>query len=216
MLRGLTMRAAVKRLGDEALDRWLGIESAAPVPHERLEFGSERGDEPYQATNWLALVWVRHALERFAPSADESFVEFGAGKGRVVLVAAGVPFRSVVGVELSESLAEVARMNIERNRSRLACRDVRIEQTDMAKFAVPDDLAVAFFYNPARGDAFVAAVERIRESLERRPRRFRLIYGNPVMHEELIAAGFQLIHSPRFLDWHVYSYGDAVAPAPTS
>lgn len=203
---GTTLRNAAKRFGDEAVDRWLGIDSAAPVPHERLEFGDERADEPYQATNWMALLWVQRTLERFDPTREDTFVEFGAGKGRVVLVAAGLPFGSVVGVELSESLAAVARTNIDRNRSRLVCADVRIEQADMAAFPIPDDMAVAFFYNPGHGEAFLAALAHIRDSLARRPRRFRLVYGNPVMHDEVTGAGFRVAHRPRFINWNVYAW----------
>jgi len=206
-------RRAVKVAGDRALDRYLGIESAATVSYESLGFGPSRGDLPYVATNWIALLWLRRTLQRFGPSPQHSFVEFGAGKGRVVVVVAGLPFGSVIGVELSSSLAGVARANIDRNRRRAVSRDVRIVEADMGTYPIPDDLAVAYFYNPSRGPAFRQAIEAIRVSLERRPRRFRLIYGNPVMHHEVVAAGFRFVHAPRFLNWNVYEYRGSVRAA---
>lgn len=49
---------------------------------------------------------VRAPLERLA------FVDWGAGKGRVLCLAAGLPFRVVTGIELFRPLAEVARENL--------------------------------------------------------------------------------------------------------
>ena len=40
-----------------------------------------------------------------------SFIDFGSGKGRVLLVAAGFPFKEVIGVEFSRELHEVALKN---------------------------------------------------------------------------------------------------------
>ena len=41
-----------------------------------------------------------------------SFVDYGSGKGRVLMLAAAYPFRRILGVEFSESLDRVARDNI--------------------------------------------------------------------------------------------------------
>jgi predicted RNA methylase len=41
-----------------------------------------------------------------------SFVDFGSGKGRVLLVASHYPFREVVGVEFSPELQKIAEGNI--------------------------------------------------------------------------------------------------------
>lgn len=201
-----TVRAALKRAGDRAVDGYFGIETATRVTHDGPEFGASRGGKHYEATNWMAVLWVRHALERFRPRLDESFVEFGAGKGRVVLVVATLPFGSVTGVELSPSLARAARANIARATRPLASPVVSIVEGDMGVYEIPDDLAVAYFYNPSKEPAFREAVSRIAASLDRRPRRFRLIYGNPVKHDVLLEMGFHVVHRPRFLNWNVYAY----------
>lgn len=200
------VRRAIKQAGDVAVDRYLGIDSAGDIYHEDLEFGPEGGDHRYGPTNWLSLIWLRRALERFGPSPADTFIDFGAGKGRVVLVAAGLPFGSVIGVELSPGLARVGQDNIDRNRHRIRSGDVRIVEADMGTFPIPDDLAIAFMLNPSEGPAFTAAVEAIGASLERRPRRFRLIYGNPIMHGQLLAAGFRPVQRPRLLNSTVYDY----------
>src|SRR5205807_2276797 len=41
-----------------------------------------------------------------------TFIDLGSGKGRVLLVAAQYPFRSVIGVEFSKTLHDIAQSNI--------------------------------------------------------------------------------------------------------
>ena len=55
--------------------------------------------------------WWR-ATELAAPPEDYSFIDLGAGMGRGMLLAAQMPFREVIGVELHPDLAEVAQKNI--------------------------------------------------------------------------------------------------------
>lgn len=201
------IKTALKRAGDEAFDRYLGVDTAGDVLPGELGFDPADDNRHYQATNWLASLWLHALLRRMQPTASDAFLDYGAGKGRVVLQAAAFPFGKVVGVELSPSLAGVARANVERNRHRLVSRDVTIAEADMGEFGVPDDVSVVYMYNPSEGPAFVAALERLRESLQRRPRSFRLIYVNARMHRHLVAAGFRVAHDLPLVDWRVYAYG---------
>lgn len=63
---------------------------------------------------------VRASLEKLKINPkDFTFIDFGSGKGRVLLIAAGLPFRAVVGVEFSAELHEIAVQNIVRFPSHL-------------------------------------------------------------------------------------------------
>lgn len=91
------------------------------------------------------------ALLAAAPiAADEfSFIDIGSGMGRVVLLAARMPFRQVVGVELSGALHAIARDNLKAYTGRpLRCRDVRLVHRDAADYHFPAGNIVVFFYNP--------------------------------------------------------------------
>ena len=58
---------------------------------------------------------VRNAIARLEIEAAEfSFIDFGSGKGRVLMMAAEYPFKQVIGVELSPELNEIAKQNIAR------------------------------------------------------------------------------------------------------
>ena len=172
---------------DRIPDRVLGIETATRIPQSALGWGPERGNW-YEASPWRTLSSV---LPRSAVSGSDVFVDFGCGKGRVLLQAARYPFRKVIGVELSPGIAEVARRNVMQVSRHLACKDVEIVTADLAEFQIPDDLTVAFCFNPATGDVFKRLLENIAVSLLRRPRPFQLLYHNPAMEDVLAEAGWR-------------------------
>jgi hypothetical protein len=79
----------------------------------------------------------------------------------------------------------------------LVCKDIELVTVDAAQYDIPDDVTVAYFYNPFEGQVFSDVVDRIRASLVRRPRNLRLIYVNPVMHDYLIHSGFRMVREVR-------------------
>lgn len=121
---------------------------------------------------------------------DDVFVDFGSGKGRAVLQAAlAYPFRAVYGVELSESLHAVAERNVATLRDRFRCSDVVLLQGDARSVDLPDTVTVVYLNNPFQGPVFAAVVQRVLDSVDRNPRRLRIVYGNPVEEATLLATG---------------------------
>lgn len=133
----------------------------------------------YAASQWM---WLPRALDRSEVGPEDVFVDFGSGKGRVVFQAAQYPFRRVVGVEISSALTEIARSNIAENRGRMTCLQVELITSDVTEFAVPDDMTIAYFFIPFTGSVFKRAIDRIVDSMDRRPRRVKLIYVYPLHH----------------------------------
>jgi SAM-dependent methyltransferase len=83
------------------------------------------------------------------PPERATFVDLGAGMGRVVLLAARRPFRAVIGVEISPALVEVARENVAEARDDLrVARDVRIVRADASSYRFPRGNLVVYLYNP--------------------------------------------------------------------
>jgi SAM-dependent methyltransferase len=146
----------------------------------------------YTASPWWVLRWL---LPQSDIRPSDVFVEFGCGKGRVVLDAARrYPFSRVVGVELAPDLSDVARRLVARERRRLRCANVTIETADATAYTVPDDMTYAYLYNPFNGATFERAFGNIVASLDRAPRPLRVIYVNPAEHETIAATGrFRLV-----------------------
>jgi SAM-dependent methyltransferase len=144
------------------------------------------GRERYVASRLLPTV---RAIRRLGLRAGDVVADLGAGKGLGVLVAAEYPVERVVGVEIVPELAEVARANVARNALRLQAREVEVVTADILDWRVPDDLTVAYLYSPFFGAVFAQVLDGLLESLDRRPRPFRLVYTFPREHARLLGTG---------------------------
>jgi SAM-dependent methyltransferase len=187
-----------ERLANRVLERGLDTQGHATEPEhhhpDRLL---------YAPSPWHVLP---RALRYLGVSDRDTFVEFGCGKGRVVHQAAKRPFRRVIGVEISPALAEIARANLAARAHRHRCRDVKIVVADAREFLVPDDLTIGYFWHPFRGETFDGVLRGIVDSIDRHPRRVRLIYLGPHGAEVLATGRFRLLkeQQSRLLDTRAY------------
>jgi SAM-dependent methyltransferase len=141
----------------------------------------------YLPSPWLSLV---RALPRSEVNEHDVFVDFGCGMGRMVLEAAlFYPFARVVGVELSPELARVAEANVARNRHRFRARDVQIAVTDVLDYTISDDVTVAYFFNPFEGPIFAHVIGALIASVDRNPRRLRIVYQVQAERQMLLDTG---------------------------
>lgn len=165
-----------------------GVEAEDSYGYEALETdGLAHPDRvSYEVSGWR---FLSRALAREQITPGDGFVDYGAGKGRVVHQAASYPFGRVIGLEISPRLARIAGRTVAHNRARFACPRVEIVCADVVDFVLPDDITYAYFYNPFIGDTFRIALAGLIESLDRRPRELTLLYSHPVMAAEVEASG---------------------------
>jgi SAM-dependent methyltransferase len=96
------------------------------------------------------------------PLEATTFLDVGSGMGRMVLLAARRPFRTIVGVEISPALHEVAKENLARtDRAGFACKDVRLVRADAAGYALPRGPLAVYLYNPFRAEVLAPLAERL-------------------------------------------------------
>jgi SAM-dependent methyltransferase len=169
----------------DALTRERGLDTTE-VAVELEHFHSER--VTYQPSDWR---WLRRALPASEVKPGDVFVDFGCGKGRVLLCAAEYPFARVIGVEISPRLSEIARRNVARarERSRLGCQDIEIVTSDVVDFVPPDEMTHAYFYYPFVGETRRRVLESITASLERRHRELTMIWSLPGDDKDILASG---------------------------
>lgn len=179
-----------------ALERRAGISTEGCLTPEELGFSGQY-QERYEPSQWLTL---RRVLPPRRVTEHDVFIDFGSGMGRVVYQAAvGYPFRRVIGVELSERLHEIAVNNIERNRYRFRCDDVQLVHADVLEFDIPDDVSVVYLSNPFSGPILASVLKRLLHTVERNPRRLRIVYFNPVEERRILDAGFTISKTVRGL-----------------
>ena len=122
-----------------------------------------------------------------------TFVDFGSGKGRALLLASEFPFKRIIGVEFAPELHAIATENIRRYQSPTQkCSDIESVNIDFTNFELPAGPLVLFFYHPCRLPVFAKVVAHIGRSLAAHPRPMRVAYVAPPDEvEELFAqAGF--------------------------
>lgn len=122
--------------------------------------------------------------------ADErgAFVDFGCGKGRMLLLASEYSFDRVVGVEFSARMCDVARTNLERYRGP-ATGHVEVRNEDASDYRFRDDETVLFFFNPFEEAVMRSVLENVYRSLRRCNRRVWVIYNNPRCRDLLESGG---------------------------
>jgi SAM-dependent methyltransferase len=111
------------------------------------------------------------------PAHDVVFLDYGAGKGRVLAAAAAQPFRKVIGVEISGSLVAAARENLACMKDRRAAH-IEVLHCDAAEYAIADDVNVIFLFNPFTGRTMADVVHRIECSWHAHPRELFIIAFN--------------------------------------
>jgi predicted RNA methylase len=116
----------------------------------------------------------------------------------------------VIGVEISPALAEIARRNLAARRHRHRCKSVEVVVSDVVDYPAPDDLTVAYLYHPVANETFNAVMKSIIDSIDRKPRRVRLIYNLPIQKSNVLATKrFRLLTEQR--SWFVGDPGSRVA-----
>lgn len=188
---------AFQRALTRHFERRFGVETTGRVDLAELgKAGSER--IYYAGAHWVA---TRRALRALDPGPDDVFVDLGAGKGRVLALAAELPFARVIGVELAPELADVARSNVASLGSRARCRQIDVVTSDALEWPVPDDLSVVYLNCPFVGGLCHDVFGRLFESFDRRPRPLRIVYCHPSEHNWLIQSGRVTVTDVRAGRW---------------
>ncbi len=177
-----TLKSAVRILADYRFDLKYGTDTMQRV--EVGSFDTDSGNKPhatrYQATKTRPLLKLLHEL----PLPREGvFVDLGCGKGRVLLIAAQLGFRKVVGIELCADLCRRARKNLELfSRKHPASSPIEVVETDAAHYEFTGDENVFFLYNPFDAVVLEQVLANIAKSVQKTPRDIWMIYNNPVEH----------------------------------
>jgi predicted RNA methylase len=124
---------------------------------------------------------VRRELEKLSiDPAGFTFIDFGSGKGKVLLVAALFPFQEVIGIEFSRELHEIALSNIARLPSDLTrTGNVRSINCEASAFELPDSNLVCYFNNPFGPPIIVKVLERLVEHHRDNGHQIIVIYVDP-------------------------------------
>lgn len=177
-----------RRGSPDAFDQRFGVETAGNVHLGALRIDSAnwihgQQYEPIASPDFQSLL---ASTGMDIPSA--TFVDLGSGKGRAVLLATRLPFKSVVGVEFSEELNLIAAENLRRFPStERRCGKAVLLPGDAANFTFPAGPLVIYMYNPFGIPVMQNVVANLRAAYRADPRPIVVLYFTP-LHAELWSA----------------------------
>lgn len=152
---------------------------------------------------------IPDVLSRLEPDyRDFSFVDLGAGKGAVVILAAQFNFSRVVGVEFARELHEQSIQNVAQYPSdRTVCKDIALLHMDVADYEFPANNLVIFIFNAFKKELLYQIMRNIGASYRANPRKIYIVYLNPVPENDPVKA----ISSLEFMTARdVFSFADAI------
>jgi SAM-dependent methyltransferase len=194
---GHALAYVLSRPRDE-FDRKYGVSTAGtllPSNNEitdELTFDNALGYEPTHEA--VVRQVLRHVRAHFEPQ-NLTFVDLGCGRGRALLMAAELPFREVIGVEISPSHCEVAERNAAQfvNSSaqpagahrRAAVRSsIRVRCADATRFDFPNTDLFVYMFNPFRGPVFRAMLDQLAAFQRSTRRQVHVALSYPQPHTE--------------------------------
>jgi hypothetical protein len=146
----------------------------------------------YQPTEPGAFHEMLQALQQQARAhfEDLTFIDFGSGKGRTLLMASDYPFRKIVGVELLPSLHAIAQENILQYKSdSQKCFAIEAVCGDATEFVFPDEPLLLYLFNPLPESGMRRVLGNLRRTLAERPRPVFLVYHNPLLEHTILESG---------------------------
>lgn len=196
-----------------------GLDTAQSVAVANLNpVVASLGDEVEYLPSWTVTVRNAFAVLRDvlgAPALAHTFIDVGAGKGKVCVLWAGelrrvgLPEVKVRGVDISAKLCQIARDNVARAG---LDRQVVIDEQDALGLRLNDDKRVILWlYNPFGKATLGKLLENMRDQVE------AIVYCNPLAHETVLAAGYEVKYEEK--RWHpnlsftLYVPRDPHAPA---
>jgi SAM-dependent methyltransferase len=212
-----TVHRCILELKELWFDRKLGVDTWGAIPLRNLDITSEVRTHAvhYEPSPVPVIEEVFKALESLGIQFEQFvFVDLGCGKGRTLLRAAQLPFKQVVGVEVSSGLHQAALRNMARLRS-TAKRMAPIEciREDAAMFKIPPCNTVLYMYHPFDKIVLNQVLDNLQSFLQATDASVYLVYVYPCLSEEIRSRGFL----NRSLSWKMetmksYAEGSTLDP----
>ena len=147
-------------------------------------FGNRyQGVDPTHFVRVLSELTIDH--ERF------TFIDFGSGKGRAIILAMNFQFKKIIGIEYSEQLTLAAQHNLLRYpNSERKCKEIELVCADATESQIPGGPLVLFFNNPFGRPVMEKVIYNVSMSFQLCPRPIVIIYFLPEHMDLWDKAGF--------------------------
>jgi 16S rRNA G966 N2-methylase RsmD len=168
------------------------INTIKPVSLEALtiEDGDISKSSPYEALNYYILETLLENFRKLFPI-ENSLIDVGSGKGRVMVVAAHYGFKNITGVDFARELCAVAEKNMNKIKPKFPGTTFHIYCKDILNYEINAGDKVFFLFNPFNKEIMEKFLEKIDRSVKENQRTIYFIYANPQQKEVLLQKGYK-------------------------
>jgi SAM-dependent methyltransferase len=162
---------------DRFFDFRYGVDTSGVVHVEDLDINILRKEtaQQYEPCPVSAIRTLHKRLK--INYSNYTFIDFGSGKGQVLLVASEYPYQNIMGVEFSEKLHKIAENNIRIWKSyKQKCFKIESICIDAVDFKLPQNPLVLFFFSPFKGMTAEKIIKNIRDDFFSNPRSIIVIF----------------------------------------
>jgi len=162
----------------------------------KIESENKKYGVQYEGVNSYIFNTIFQRLGSYGYKFDAlRFIDFGCGKGKALMLASRFCSR-LIGVEFSSELCLICKKNLDGFAKRKGKElNYKIINIDAAKYTIPNDAAVFFFYNPFFENVMNVVVDNIERSLELKQRQILIIYVNAAHKNIFEDRNYQLLFS---------------------
>lgn len=191
-------------------DRKYGVETDQIVAVQDLDCATNIKQHAvcYQASK---ISLLKNILDQVSVECEDfTFIDFGSGKGRALMLAATYGFKRIIGVEVSAKLHKFAQENLSRYREKTrSSQNFELHSMDARHFPIPlENNTLFYFYNPFDSAVMATVLTNIEKSLTKNHREIFVVYVVPVCAELMDAAKFLKLESSGKMSgdsYHIYS-----------
>lgn len=134
----------------------------------------------YSPTRETAMWHILKNVTKGLALNEFSFIDFGSGKGRVLIIAAQYPFRKVIGVEVSPVLCDIAASNVQcylSSHHDVQCRDIGVHCESALDFDLPDTNLLIYMYRPFYAELLKKVLDKLSQFQAATGRQVFLVYS---------------------------------------
>jgi hypothetical protein len=193
-------------IADGFFDRKYGTETSTISYLDKFTIESRNREHGarYEPSRVLPVRNMLAVLRQMTP-ADNVLVDFGSGKGRVLMLACQAGFREVRGLEFAAELCETARNNWKLFQAKTGLNsEFRVIQTDVTDYLIQREEGVFFLFNPFDDIIFRKVLDNIALSLKSHPRKILIVISLPsLQYRQAVEQRKEFALSREFKFWGV-------------
>ena len=155
-----------------------------------IEEGDKSKSSPYEALNYFILENLLENFRKLFPG-ENSLIDVGSGKGRVMVAAAYYGFKNIAGVDFAKELCAATERNINKIKPKFPGTRFTVYCRDILNYTITEKDKVFFLFNPFNKEIMEKFSEIIERSVKEYPRTIYIIYANPQQKEVLLQKGYK-------------------------